>query len=64
MSTTNMPVLEQACRNVASIEEWRFVDRHIQSMANSDIWHYSVQNVRAEYSRLLRLKKSKKRWRA
>ena len=62
MSTTNMPVLEQACRNMRD-REWIAVGSAGPCLPVPLILRVSsAMVIRAEYNRLLRLKKSKKWW--
>jgi len=60
--TTDTDVLEQACRNVRG-GEWtgRSDEDFVEITYHRGMLH-TVKIVRAEYHRLLKLKKAKKKW--
>jgi hypothetical protein len=70
MSQTDLPVLEQACRNCVTISTGELTSKEMAHLLGGwPQWHPLMlqsyaSGVRTEYNRLMRLKKSKKRWRA
>lgn len=65
--TTDLPVLEQACRNTRDFWWFRYNAGHAFFGGTVvDDWKTVVcqDGIAAEYKYLLRLKKSKKRWKS
>lgn len=69
-SLTDLQVLDQACRNTLAPEGMKFMLAYaagpppLPSVQVNGAFVWLAHKIRAEYKHLLRLKKSKKRWRA
>jgi hypothetical protein len=66
-SQTDLPVLEQACRNTPEVVLVGLDAHYACEPDNASFCptcDEGAYQIRLEYNRLMRLKKSKKRWRA